>query len=114
MLSLLALAFALAADPFPYEREEAELSEEIRVEELKAHVYRLASPEFMGRSGPGAARAAQHIAGLFEKLKLKPAFGDSYFQQIPWKLKNSETKEPSIVGHTSETLHDELLDRWSR
>jgi hypothetical protein len=116
MLSVLALAFALAADPFPYEKEEAELSEEIRVEELKAHVYRLASPEFMGRSGPGAARAAQHIAGLFEKLKLKPAFGDSYFQQIPWKLKNSESKEPSIVGQNVAAIlpgsDPQLKDEW--
>src|SRR5262249_22718091 len=116
MLSLLALTFALAAEPFPYEKEEAELSEEIRVEELKAHVYRLASPEFLGRSGPGAARTAKHIAGIFEKLKLKPAFGDSYLQTIPWLLKNAYNKKPSIVGQNVAGLlpgsDPQLKDEW--
>ena len=45
------------SDPFPYAEAEAELSVDIGVHELKAHVYRLASPEFLGRRGPGAARA---------------------------------------------------------
>src|SRR6266404_5723787 len=69
--------------PFPYAEAEAELSVDIRVDELKAHVYRLASPEFLGRKGPGAARAARHIAEAFQRLHLKPAFGDSYYQPIP-------------------------------
>ncbi|HLW66657.1 MAG TPA: M20/M25/M40 family metallo-hydrolase [Gemmataceae bacterium] len=116
MFSILALSLALSADPFPYEKEEAELSEEIRVEELKAHVYRLSSPEFMGRAGPGAARSAKHIAGIFEQLKLKPAFGDSYVQQIPWKLKNSDNKEPSIVGQNVAAIlpgsDPQLKDEW--
>ncbi|HEV3145319.1 MAG TPA: M20/M25/M40 family metallo-hydrolase [Gemmataceae bacterium] len=116
MFSLLALTLVLSADPFPYEKEEAELSEEIRVEELKAHVYRLASPEFMGRSGPGAARAAKHIAGMFEKLKLKPAFGDSYLQPIPWQLKNADNKEPSIIGQNVAAIlpgsDPQLKDEW--
>ena len=59
-------------------------------DELKAHVYRLASPEFLGRRGPGAARAAHYIADCFEKLKLKPAFGESYFQPIPWLLEGGK------------------------
>ena len=50
----LTLALSLAADPFPYAEAEAELSVDITVQELKAHVYRLASPEFLGRKGPGA------------------------------------------------------------
>src|SRR5262245_58827748 len=100
MFQLLSLALLLAQEPFPYEKEEAELSEEIRVEELKAHVYRLASPEFLGRRGPGAARAGKHVAAALERLKLKPAFGDSFFQPIPWQLKNGngDSKEESIVG----------------
>ena len=46
MTAALLVAAALAADPFPYAAAEAELSEAITPAELKAHVYRLASPEF--------------------------------------------------------------------
>src|SRR5271168_3741244 len=98
MVATLALAMALAADPFPYGAEEAELSEAISAAELKAHVYRLASPEFLGRRGPGAARASQHIADAFKRLKLEPAFAGSYFQQIPWLLADDDKKESSFVG----------------
>src|SRR6266481_2318200 len=98
MLPTLLLSLSLCAEPFPYEKAEAELSEEIRAEELKAHVYRLASPEFLGRRGPGAARAANYIADAFAKLKLKPAFGDSYCQPIPWLLNGNKNKETSIIG----------------
>src|SRR4051794_28927154 len=95
--TILALALVLAADPFPYSAEEAELSEAITAAELKAHVYRLASPEFGGRRGPGAARAAQHIADHFKRIELAPAFGDSYFQDIPWLINNAGNA-PSFVG----------------
>src|SRR5437773_3175678 len=98
MTATLALAFALAADPFPYAAAEAELSEAITPAELKAHVYRLASPEFRGRRGPGAARAAQHIADLFKRTGLAPAFGDSYFQDIPWLLTNGTERGRTYVG----------------
>jgi hypothetical protein len=91
------VAAALAADQFPYAAAEAELSEAITEAELKAHVYRLASPEFRGRRGPGAARAAQHIADLFKRTGLAPAFGDSYFQDIPWLLTNTAGR-PAFVG----------------
>jgi hypothetical protein len=98
MTATLLLALSLAADPFPYAAAEAELSEAITAAELKAHVYRLASPEFLGRRGPGAARAAQHIADLFKRIGLAPAFGDSYFQDIPWLLTNGTERGPTFVG----------------
>src|SRR5947207_14552229 len=93
MNSLLAFALALALSDFPLSSlatAEAELSEDITVAELKAHVYRLASPEFLGRKGPGAARTARHLADAFERLKLQPAFGDSYFTPIPRLLVEHE------------------------
>jgi hypothetical protein len=80
------LAYLAAAGLFallPSEAAEAELSADIHAHELRAHVYRLASPEFLGRSGPGAARASRHLADAFRRLGLKPAFGASYFQPIP-------------------------------
>jgi Peptidase family M28 len=99
MTGLLALLLTTlpAADPFPYADAETELSADIRVEELKAHVYRLASPEFLGRRGPGAARTARHLAEAFERLKLQPAFGPSYFQEIP-SLISRDKEEGGFVG----------------
>jgi len=98
MFSVLALSLVLSADPLVDEKAEAEQSEAIGVEELKAHVYRLASPEFLGRRGAGAARAAKHLAAALESLKLRPAFGDSYFQQIPWLLRGNKEQAESFVG----------------
>jgi hypothetical protein len=80
------LAYLAAAGVFallPTDAAEAELSADIHVHELRAHVYRLTSPEFLGRSGPGAARTSRHLADAFRRLGLRPAFGASYFQPIP-------------------------------
>jgi Peptidase family M28 len=93
----LALALGSGSDAFPFAAAEAELSVDIGVHELKAHVYRLASPEFMGRKGPGAARAARHIAAAFERLKLEPAFGNSFYQPIPW-LVGDKSAPASFMG----------------
>ena len=116
MLPVLALALALAADPFPYEKDEAELSEEIRTAELRAHVYRLASPEFAGRRGAGAARAAKHIATAFDRLKLKPAFGDTYYQPIPWLLADGKNNDGSFMGKNVAAMlpgcDPKLKDEW--
>jgi hypothetical protein len=116
-MGFLALSLALtlpAADPFPYAEAEAELSAEIREAELKAHVYRLASPEFLGRKGPGAARAARHIADAFARLKLAPAFEDSYFQRIPWLLgeQGKDTFIGSNVGCVLPGSDPKLKDEW--
>jgi Peptidase family M28 len=92
---LTALRLAQAALALEAERE---LSEAIHVNELQAHVNRLASPEFLGRRGPGAARAARYIAEAFERTGLQPAFGDSYFQPIPSKLEDGRTPGGSFLG----------------
>ncbi len=103
-ICLLSLALGLPSAPFPYAKAEAELSEEIRVDELKAHVYRLASPEFLGRRGAGAARASRHLAAAFERLKLQPAFGDSYFQAIPALLSAGSARESFIGRNVGSSL----------
>jgi len=118
MTGLLALALALgpAHDPFLYAEAEAELSVDIGVQELKAHVYRLASPEFLGRRGPGAARASRHLAAAFERLKLRPAFGDSYCQPIPWLLASDDKLRDAFVGRNVGAMlpgtDPKLKDEW--
>jgi hypothetical protein len=94
----LALSLGATSDFFPFAAEEAELSVDIGVHELKAHVYRLASREFMGRKGPGAARAARHIAAAFERLQLEPAFGNSFYQEIPWLVGSEPGGAASFLG----------------
>src|SRR5581483_6821372 len=106
----------VGADPFPFAAAEAELSEAITEAELKAHVYRLASPEFLGRRGPGADRAAEHIAATFKRIGLAPAFGDSYSQPIPWLLASGPNKPPGFVGRNVGAMiagsDPQLRDEW--
>ncbi len=116
LVVLLSVVLRVGADPFPHAAAEAELSAEIRVEELRAHVYRLASPEFLGRAGPGAARTARHLAAAFKRLKLQPAFQGSYFQPIPWLLAEDEKRKDSFVGRNVAAVlpgtDPKLKDEW--
>src|SRR5947207_11906887 len=101
MNSLLAFALALALSDFPLSSlatAEAELSEDITVAELRAHVYRLASPDFLGRRGAGAARTAQHLTAAFARLGLEPAFDGSYSQPIPWLVAHDGSLDHGFVG----------------
>src|SRR5690348_6452087 len=96
---------------------ETELSPDIHVNELKAHVYRLASPEFLGRRGPGAARASRHIATAFERLKLLPLFDDnSYFQPIPSLTIDKDTGKEGFIGRNVGAVlpgsDPKLKDEW--
>lgn len=50
---------------------------------LERWVETLASPEFEGRSGEGARKAADLIAGEFRRLGLEPLFDGKYHQEIP-------------------------------
>jgi hypothetical protein len=115
MTTTLTLLVALAADPFPFAAAEAELSAAITEAELKAHVYRLASPEFLGRRGAGAERAAEHLAATFMRIGLAPAFGDSYFQPIPWLLAGGDQPPRAVgrnVGGVIPGTDPQLRDEW--
>jgi hypothetical protein len=108
-------AVAAACSACLSEAGDAERSADIHVAELKAHVYRLASPEFMGRHGPGGARAARYVAEAFEHLGLEPAFGDSYYQDIP-SLLHEGTRKASIMGRNVAAVlpgtDPKLQDEW--
>jgi hypothetical protein len=105
---LVQAAFALEA--------ESEVSEAIHTRELRAHVQRLASPEFLGRHGPGAARAARYIADALERCGLQPAFGDSYYQPIPSKLEDGGSSKGSFLGRNVAAVlpgsDPKLKDEW--
>jgi hypothetical protein len=107
LITFWAAAFSNAA--------EAELSPDIHLHELRAHVYRLASPEFLGRRGPGGARTSRLLAAAFQRLGLKPAFNDSYYQQIP-SLLNEGTSKASFLGRNVGAVlpgsDPKLKDEW--
>jgi hypothetical protein len=108
-------AVAAACSACLSEAGDAEVSADIHVAELKAHVYRLASPEFLGRRGPGGARAAHYVAEAFERLGLKPAFGESYYQDIP-SLLHEGTPKASVMGRNVAAVlpgtDPRLQDEW--
>jgi hypothetical protein len=113
---VIAVSLLQAPTEFRYAADEAELSPAIGVNELKAHVYRLASPEFLGRRGVGAARASRHIEEMFQKLGLKPAFGDSYLQPIPWLVSRNRGGAAGFIGRNVggviEGSDPKLRDEW--
>lgn len=114
MTALLACALVLGdADPFA---AEAELSEDITAAELRAHVHRLASPEFLGRRGPGAARTSRHLADAFARLKLRPLFAGSYFQPVPSALADEDSPKADFIGRNVGAVlpgtDPRLKDEW--
>jgi hypothetical protein len=113
-LALLA-ALASACSAAQLELSEAELSADIHLYELKAHVYRLASPEFLGRAGPGGARTSRHLAAAFGRLGLQPAFGDSFFQPIPSPLADANSTDTFLGRNVVAVLpgsDPKLKDEW--
>jgi hypothetical protein len=98
-----------------FERGDTELSPDIHVHELKAHVFHLAAPELLGRSGPGSARVSRELATAFRRLGLRPAFGSSYFQDIP-DLLYEDTDRASILGRNVAAIlpgsDERLKEEW--
>src|SRR5438477_5005486 len=113
---IVALGLFWGTDAFRLALAETELSVDIGVHELRAHVYRLASPEFMGRRGAGGARAARYVAAQFERLHLQPAFGPSYYQPIPWLLAETNQRKESFIGRNVGAMlpgtDPQLKDEW--
>jgi hypothetical protein len=95
---------------------EQELSCAIHEHEVRAHVYTLASPEYMGRSGPGAARASRYVADAFQRLHLEPAFNGSFYQPIS-SLLDEGTSSATILGRNVGAVlpgaDPRLRDEWS-
>jgi hypothetical protein len=111
----LLMTVAAASQAAGLEADERELSAGIYARELRAHVYRLAGPDFLGRRGAGAARASHHLADAFARLGLAPAFGKSYFQDIPYLL-NEGTPQAGVIGRNVAAMlpgsDPRLKDEW--
>ena len=59
--------------------------ESITIDEMKDHISVLASDEFLGRfpSNAGEDKTIRYLEEQFMKLGLKPANGNSFFQEVP-------------------------------
>ncbi len=81
----------------------------ITAEDLKEHVTILASDDYEGRETgtPGQRKAADYIAGQFNKLEIPKIVGDStYFQPILFAAHNWKEINLSINGTRLEHLKD--------
>ncbi|MCF8223086.1 MAG: M28 family peptidase [Bacteroidales bacterium] len=73
--------------------------EEISVDKMKAHVKTLASDEFMGRAPftEGEEKTVHYLASQMEEIGFEPAFGNSYFQEVPMIEITSDVTEPVLI-----------------
>jgi hypothetical protein len=108
-------AIAAACSACGFQAGDTSLSADVHVAELKGHVFHLASPALMGRRGPGGARAARYVADAFQRLGLEPAFGGSFYQDIP-SLLHEGTRQASVVGRNVAAVlpgsDPRLKDEW--
>ena len=75
--------------------------ESITIDEMKDHISVLASDEFLGRfpSTAGEEKTIRYLEEQFMKLGLKPASGESYFQEVPLiKLTADPSMALKIIG----------------
>lgn len=77
--------------------------------EMKKHVSMLASDEFIGRAPftRGEELTVEYLKNELIKLGFEPAFGDSYFQDVPMVEINSNVINPVIIN-TSKNEHQLL------
>ncbi|WP_194797872.1 MULTISPECIES: M20/M25/M40 family metallo-hydrolase [Myxococcaceae] len=70
----------------------------MRSEDVRAHVTVLAADDMEGRltGSPGAARAADYIAGQLGTFGVTPAGDDGFFQRVPLKL-DTRYSPPRLV-----------------
>jgi hypothetical protein len=77
---------------------------------LRKHVSLLASPEFSGRRGEGAWKAADYLVDEFTKLGLKPLFGEDFFQPFP--ANPEKTLQGRNVGAMLRGTDPAKADEW--
>lgn len=77
---------------------------------LRDHIVTLASPQFAGRRGEGAIKAAEYVETEFKRLALAPLFDDNYRQPIPGR--EPETVLGCNVGAKIIGSDPVLRDEW--
>jgi Zn-dependent M28 family amino/carboxypeptidase len=64
-----------------------------------AHIKTLASDDYQGRltGSPGYRKAADYVAGVFEREGLKPAGTDLYFQNVGFEMQTIQTAGSKVM-----------------
>jgi len=72
---------------------------DISTDDMKKHVSVLASDEFMGRAPftTGEELTVEYLKNELANLGFEPAFGDSYFQEVPMVEISSAVIDPVII-----------------
>jgi len=72
----------------------------ISTDEMRRHVSTLGSDEFMGRAPftKGEDLTVEYLRNELIKLGFEPAFGDSYYQDVPMIEISSEVNNPVIIN----------------
>lgn len=73
--------------------------EGISIAEMKDHVSKLGSDEFMGRApfSEGEDITLDYLSTQIKNIGYEPAFGDSYYQEVPMIEITSKVTEPVII-----------------
>ncbi len=96
-IRLAMLTLVLFAGPSLLRSDEPVLPN-VTAAQVRPHVETLAGPEYRGRRGPDAFRAAQYLVARFRELKLRPLFPEGRFdQRIPADSDNEKDAQ-HIVG----------------
>jgi Zn-dependent M28 family amino/carboxypeptidase len=63
------------------------------------HIETLASDDYQGRltGSPGYRKAADYVAGVFEREGLKPAGTDGYFQDVKFEVQTIQTAASKVM-----------------
>ncbi|MCK4908386.1 MAG: M20/M25/M40 family metallo-hydrolase [Planctomycetes bacterium] len=88
-----------------------QLSSDIQVANLQAHIDFLADPALKGRKpySPGGRQAAQYIATKFKNIGLKPGVGQNYLQPFDIKIQKLGPKNSLALNDESLELGRDFL-----
>ena len=107
---ILAWALGAACSPAPAETGDQAALESIRPETIRAHMQFLADDLLEGRrtGERGYEIAARYVAAQMGEIGLEPAFGDSWFQRVPFRTADVTGASLTLTaGGTRRTLRDE-------
>ncbi len=82
-------------------------------ENYRTHVETLSADEFEGRAPatPGGEKAKEYIKGEYQRIGLKPAVGDSYFQAVPLvEITGYDFSDLKVTGDDTEMAFAYLDD----
>lgn len=71
----------------------------INIKDMENYIRSLASDDFMGRQPftPGEKKTIDYLAEQLKQIGYEPAFGDSYFQEVPMVEISSEVQGKAII-----------------